>query len=630
MNKLILAPLFAAFAAHAVQEIPFAPTITLQGPMQERLQAMVRNGIERTDPRYLALCFRERNEARWWQSEFWGKFMQSAVPLACLGKDGAFTGVVAASVKDVEASQLEDGYIGNYDASRRSGEGWDVWGAKYTMLGLLSWYDGSLAAGGKADEASLAACKRLCDYLISAVGPGAKRKIVSTGFYSGMPSCSVLEPVVMLYNRTKDGKYLKFADEIVRQMKDEKGGPRLFDLAFAGVPVADRSEPARIGDRKTNRNKAYELMSCYQGLLEYYLATGRKDCLDAAVATARDIATNEVNVAGGASAGEFWYDGAKRQHEPWHSQQETCVTITWMRLCAKLLSITGDTAWGDEMEKTFFNAYLASLSPDGSEFAMYTPLDGYRSGGRCHCQMHTNCCNANGARGFLEYLRTCLVSDSSGAVVMNHYVSSRAEAVLNGSSVRFETHTLYPKLPRVNITYRSEKAMEFPLKLRIPAWSARTSVTVNSAKVPNVKPGEYLVIARNWKQGDKIEIDFDLAVRAHENARHVAFTRGPVLLARDSGFADGALDEAVNPSSLKAMVDSFAVVRSERENGISQTVAARLYFTTHPEGYDGALPSLVRFRDYASAAAGWNVNSHCRVWIPEAYRYWTDITHTLP
>ena len=624
MNKLALVPLFAALAAHAVQEIPFAPTTRLQGPMERRLEAMVENGLKRTDPRYLALCFKERSESRWWQSEFWGKFMQSAVPLACMGKDGAFTGVVAASVKDVEASQLEDGYIGNYDASCRHGEGWDVWGAKYTMLGLLSWYD------AKGDESALAACRKLCDCLIASVGPRARKKIASTGFFAGMPSCSVLEPVVMLYNRTKDGKYLAFADEIVRQMKEEKNGPRLFDLAFAGVPVADRSEPDRIGDRKTNRNKSYEMMSCYQGLLEYYLVTGKKECLDAAVATARDIVTNEINVAGGASAGEFWYDGAKRQHEPWHSQQETCVTITWMRLCAKLLSITGDPAWGDEMEKSFFNAYLASLSPDGSEFAMYTPLDGYRSGGRCHCQMHTNCCNANGARGFLEYLRTCLVKDSSGAAVMNHYVSSRSDVEIAGSVARFETHTLYPKLPRVNITYRSEKAMEFPLKLRIPAWSAKTAVSVNSARVPDVKPGEYLVVERTWKQGDKIEIDFDLAVKAHRLAHHVAFTRGPVLLARDSGFADGALDEALAPTKLKAMVDSFAPVRSERENGISQTVAARLYFATHTEGYDGALPGQVRFCDYASAAPGWNVNSHCRVWLPEAYRYWTDITHTLP
>ena len=104
MNKLALVPLFAALAAHAVQEIPFAPTTRLQGPMERRLEAMVENGLKRTDPRYLALCFRERSESRWWQSEFWGKFMQSAVPLACMGGDGAFAGAVGASVKDVEAA----------------------------------------------------------------------------------------------------------------------------------------------------------------------------------------------------------------------------------------------------------------------------------------------------------------------------------------------------------------------------------------------------------------------------------------------------------------------------------------------------------------------------------------------
>ena len=37
---------------------------------------------------------------------------------------------------------------------------------------------------------------------------------------------------------------------------------------------------------------------------------------------------------------------------------------------------------------------------------MYTPLSGSRWHGQNHCRMHTNCCNENGPRGFVSFLRT--------------------------------------------------------------------------------------------------------------------------------------------------------------------------------------------------------------------------------
>ena len=92
----------------------------------------------------------------------------------------------------------------------------------------------------------------------------------------------------------------------------------------------------------TNRGKAYEMMSCYQGLIEYAEATGRKDLVDAAVATAWDIADQEINLAGSGASCEHWYHGAKHQHEAFPHTQETCVTITWLRLCEKLLTLTGE------------------------------------------------------------------------------------------------------------------------------------------------------------------------------------------------------------------------------------------------------------------------------------------------
>ena len=105
------------------------------------------------------------------------------------------------------ATQLPNGYIGNY-APEYQLQQWDVWGRKYTSLGLIAWYD--LSGDKKALEA---ACK-VVDHLMTQVGPG-KVDIVSTGNYVGMPSSSILEPVMYLYNRTKEARYLDFAKYIV-------------------------------------------------------------------------------------------------------------------------------------------------------------------------------------------------------------------------------------------------------------------------------------------------------------------------------------------------------------------------------------------------------------------------------
>ena len=117
------------------------------------------------------------------------------------------------------ATQLPNGYIGNYAPEHQLKE-WDVWGRKYSSLGLIAWYD--LSGEKKALEA---ACK-VIDHLMTQVGSG-KTSIVATGNYIGMPSSSILEPVMYLYNRTKEVRYLDFAKYIVgntrRSPADKQG-----------------------------------------------------------------------------------------------------------------------------------------------------------------------------------------------------------------------------------------------------------------------------------------------------------------------------------------------------------------------------------------------------------------------
>lgn len=624
-NALVMALCAAlAFAAFG-DSLDNIGNVRLKGPLGERLDRMVRAHVAGTDPDYITAPFLEKTETKgWWQTEFWGKWMHSAVPYALYeGMEKGGDGLCAKIDRGIDrmlASQEENGYIGNYPDALRCGEGWDVWGIKYTMMGLLHYHDlaARLPSGVSREKAAavLDAAKKLCDYVIAEIGPNGKRgrELWQTGNWSGYASSSILEPVMWLYNRTKEKKYLDFASYIVDGMTKPEKGPRLLDLALKGVSVADRNEPGYDTGAgwqyvcKYGRSKAYEMMSCYQGLIEYYEVTGRRDLFDAAVKTAEDIVKEEINLAGGCACSEAWFHGARKQHLPYLHLQETCVTTTWMRFCEKLLSATGDPKWADELERTFYNAYLGAMKADGSEFAGYTPLSGYRWHGQHHCYMHTDCCTANGPRGFLCFLKELCRNDGKTAT-FNFYAS----ALVKG----FDMYSLYPRENTARIVSHTEGPLT--LRLRIPAWSGNTVVRINGQVQSGVKAGAYFSVSRGWRLGDIVEIAFDMPVVAHRLDHAVAFTRGPVLLARDSRFADGDMTEPFRRGIRDGQrMDGFAAVRAPSDD-VWMAFSAVLPLGSHHENPEGAHWTQVTFCDYASAGNLWRPDNFYRTWFPEEY-----------
>ncbi len=611
MKRIIVSVIIAGatvVAASAARVPAEMGDVRLKGPLGERLDRMIENHVIATDLTYLTDVFKNKASlVGLWRTEFWGKYMHAAVPYLAYTRSPELKAKIDDGVKRVLSTQLPGGYIGDYSAETRAGEGWDVWGMKYTMMGLLHYF------GATGSREALDACRRVCDFMIAEIGPGGKRPFHLTGNYAGLASCSVLEPVMWLYNYTKDEKYLVFARHIVSEMTTAKKGPLLLK-ALDDVPVAKRD--ATWLPVKENRTKAYEMMSCYQGLIEYWQVTGEKKYLDAAVKSAESIIRDELNICGGAASSEHWFNGREKQHLPFRRLQETCVTTTWMRLCEKLLEVTGESKYADLIEQTFYNAYLAAMKPDGSEFAGYTPLNGVRGHGQHHCFMHTDCCNSNGPRGFLVFLRAFLQAEGNEAV-MNFYASSRATIELPKlkEKVTFETYTLYPRMESVVIWNRTEKTLDYTLKLRIPAWCDKAKVRVNGKPVEGVKCGDYLALTRTWKHGDKVNIAFEMPVKEHTLNNHVAFTRGPIVLARDARFGDGPIDDVVWHLGATGSMPNFFAVRT-RIPGIWMNFCGILNTGSHSENPETRLPAAVSFCDYASAGNTWDSSSAYRIWFP--------------
>jgi DUF1680 family protein len=149
-----------------------------------------------------------------------------------------------------------------------------------------------------------------------------------------------------------------------------------------------------------------------------------------------------------------------------------------------------------------------------------------------------NCCSVNGPRG-LGLLSEWALLASSGGFALNYYGPSRWEvAAPSGQALSLEQKTAYPADGEVRITVGLQRPERFDLALRIPAWSAGTRVLVNGAAVSGVKPGTYLHLARDWKDGDRIDLTLDMSfhfwVGEREQIGKISVYRGPLLLAFDT------------------------------------------------------------------------------------------------
>lgn len=576
---------------------------TMNGYLGKKINLCISERIKKQDVQHLIEPFRYRNETRLWQTEFFGKWILSAISAYEYNHDPELLQIIRNAVSGLLSTQTPDGYIGNYTPEAQLNH-WNIWGCKYTLLGLQAYYDIT------GERTALDAAVKLADYILSIVGP-EKANIVKTGNYRGMPSSSILEPIVYLYNHTGKKEYLDFAKYIVRQW-ETPDGPQLISKGLEGVPVSERFPNPSSWWSWENGQKAYEMMSCYEGLLELYKVTKEPVYLTVVERVVRDIIDSEINVAGSGTAFECFIHGAQRQTDPTYHTMETCVTMTWMKLCSNLLGLTHNSLYADQIEKTAYNALIASMKYDGSQIEKYSPLEGRRQEGEEQCGMHINCCNANGPRAFV-LLPKIAVQTSGNEIFVNLYSESASSVQLNAKNkVDIVQKTDYPVSDEVEMMINPVRSEIFTLSLRIPLWSKKTAVLVNGSPVDGITEGSYLRISRKWQANDKVVLRLDLRGRLVELNGSQAILRGPIVLARDSRFSDGFVDEAVVIQKKDGFVKLTPSGKKPAEMWMAFT--APMVVGTDLEG-EGGKPREIHVCDFASAGNTWTDDSRYKVWI---------------
>lgn len=549
-----------------------------------------------------------------WRCEYWGKLMRGGALVWACTQDEALYRQLEAAARAMLQNAGPGGRISTYSPEAQF-QGWDIWGRKYVLLGMEYFYD--ICADEGLKEALLASLRAQTDCLLAHFGPGGADLRQASCHWEGLNSSSLLEPVVRLYNMTGEKKYLDFAGYIV-----SLGGiqsANIFQLA-----LEDRLDPWQYPV-----TKAYEMMSCFEGLLEYARAAGEEKWGRAVVHFVRRVMASDITIIGSAGCTHELFDHSRLgQADPAFTgiMQETCVTVTWIKLCGQALCFTGGAAFGDAIERSLYNALLGAvntrrvprdpLAPHGwLPFDSYSPLRagrrGQAVGGRKVMADNTiyGCCAAIGAAGLGAAEGLGAFHTRQGGAVCLYLPGELLLLTPKGRRLCVRVDTSYPVGEEVRVRLLLEQPEEFELAFRVPGWCTAPEAEVNAEAAP-VQPG-WLRVDRLWRHGDQVRLRFPMAVRAVDSGQlgegggalppHRAFVRGPVVLAGTEELPESPIGEPL------AFADG---VRAQPVPLDELPLAAQ-------QAYDLLLADGGRLRLVDYASAGKDYDKAIAAWFPQ-------------
>lgn len=595
------------------------------GDMAELIRFMYRHQIKDVTlwKRFVhQFTFNSDDDRYGWRCEYWGKMMRGAAAVYGYTRDKMLYAILEDSVRELLRTQDSLGRISTYSVNAEFHE-WDMWGRKYVLLGLQYFMEVCEDEALK-DQIRHAMCLHL-DYIIDHLGEDKLPIEMTSKIWLGANSCSILEPVVRLYNSTGDKRYLDFASYIVEVgFGKSQSGLKSFAEAYENKAIpSDYCE-----------NKAYETMSCFEGLAEYYRVTGDEKAKIAVRNFAYQVLHNEMSVIGTSGCKHELFDNTRlHQVDPAFNgiMQETCVSVTWIKFCGQMLRLFGDPVFADSMEITFFNAFLGSMNTyripqshvkkTGEHYCEILPFDSYSAlrpgmrgqgvGGQMFMEDGSfyGCCACISpvAPGILPRLATMLSRDG---VVLNLYLPGDQSVLTpSGAELRILSEGGYPYEDTIRLTLLPEREEKFSISFRIPAWSSRCRLVVNG-KEERTEVG-YTKLTRVWKTGDKIELTFDLRLTRIDppedspySRDYVALRRGCLVLATDRRLGEDP-DEPVS-------------IAFDAEGHVEGTPAE------HPGVPDCKLCLSVpqtegeplKLMEYSAAGKTWDDASRYAAWMP--------------
>ncbi len=584
-----------------------------------------------------------------WRGEYWGKMMRGGCFVYSYTKNPKLLEVLTNTVRHILTKQDERGRISSYLVSEEF-RGWDIWSRKYVLLGMQYFLE--INEDKDLEKEIITSMCRQVDYLISKLGHKTDGKLPITRtakHWYGLNSSSLLEPIVRLYNITGEKRFLEFAKYIVSE-----GGcwaENIFELALK----------KQLKLHQYPVTKAYEMTSCFEGLLEFYRVTGTEWCKTAILNFADLVLEDEFTVIGSAGCTHELFDHSKvRQANSTNHfvMQETCVTVTLMKFFMQLNLLTANPKYIDAYEIAYYNGFLGAVNtekrlyeardltsnmqrnpnvvPVVLPFTSYSPLTAGTRGGNIgglrvmKSNKYYGCCVCIAGAGIGSVHKTALMTTENGLALNLYIAGTIRTSTVNGSPVEIKIDTKYPAENTVSITVNNPSCEEFTLKLRNPSFSSNTKIAQNGNEIP-VTAGYNDIIIKSNNEAINLVFDMPLTVikpipygnqvlmnkviwggnciviptydEEDPQAKNtIALQKGPLMLAQDSRFG----------------YDMSAPAKIVDENGIVTYEKATADFDTMLTVKVKTQDSYMTLCDYASAGKLLDEDNKTAVWIKNA------------
>jgi len=337
----------------------------------------------------------------------------------------------------------------------------------------------------------------------------------------------------------------------------------------------------------------------YTAMADLSEATGDDRYLKASQKIWEDVVSGKIYITGGIGSKEYGEAFGESFELPnMSAYTETCASVANVFWNHRLYRATGNAKYLDVLERTLYNGLISGIGSDGCHFFYPNPLESdgsFERAGWFEC----SCCPVNIAR-FMPQLKKYIWSETPEGINVNLFIGSQASLSTPGGRASVKMETGYPWSGDVTIIINPETdESRFALGIRMPSWTGdaplpgglysyitpckqKITVKVNGRETSGKEIRGFLVLTRNWKRGDAVEVSLPMEPRFIRARDEVTADRGRVALG--VGPVVYCLEEADNGAVREIRIDPSAESRFEYEKDLLGGVGTLYSEATLPDG----------------------------------------------
>ena len=314
-------------------------------------------------------------------------------------------------------------------------------------------------------------------------------------------------------------------------------GRRYYGLALQYLDDKTWFDPLSRNENVMAGRHAYSYVNSLSSAMMAYIAAGSEKHLRAAQ-NAFAMLTAQSYATGGwgpdeqlrAPGSNDLFESLTNTH---HSFETPCGSYAHFKLTRYLLRVTREARYGDSMERAMYNTVLGAkpLQENGETFYY---ADCNFDAKRVYKEARWPCCSGTLPQVAADYrINTYLRGPQAVYVVL--YLPSTLRWKADGALLSLTQEGDYPWEDRVTFSVISSRPTQLALHFRVPAWAEGATIYLNGTRQKGLaSPGRFVAIQREWKTGDRIELELPMKLRLESiDLRHadtVALMRGPLTL----------------------------------------------------------------------------------------------------